>query len=110
MFNEGGTLIRSNKINNTLEILILREQNIKKFAYNQTSENLLVKQGDLVRVGTYLTTKTRSKYAGQVYLIEKNTVYLRLGRPYLISEGTVLRVGPKSLVERSDMLATLVYE
>ena len=110
LFNEGGTLIRSNKINNTLEILILREQNIKKFAYNQTSENLLVKQGDLVRVGTYLTTKTRSKYAGQVYLIEKNTVYLRLGRPYLISEGTVLRVGPKSLVERSDMLATLVYE
>ena len=37
----------------------------------------------------------------------ENLIFIRLGRPYLISEGTILRVDNKSLVEKSDMLATL---
>ena len=39
-----------------------------------------------------------------------NLIIIRLGRPYLISEGAILRVDSKVLVERSDMLATLVYD
>ena len=71
---------------------------------------MLVKKGDLVRVGTFLTKSLRSKYAGQIYKITDTNIYIRLGRPYLISEGTVLRAGAKSLVEKSDLLATLVYD
>ena len=106
----GGTLVASTKSNTALEILVLKDTAIKKNNYNPTTEKLLVKKGDLVRVGTYLTPTKRSKYSGQIYKIEDDFIYIRLGRPYLISEGTVLDVGPKSLVEKLDLLATLVYD
>jgi DNA-directed RNA polymerase subunit beta' len=106
----GGTLVASTKANNALEILVLKDTAIKKNNYSSATETLLVKKGDLVRVGTYLTSTRRSKYSGQVYKIEDDLIYIRLGRPYLISEGTVLDVGTKSLVEKLDLLATLVYD
>ena len=107
--NFGGTLVSVAKTNN-LELLILNNDDIKKSTYNPDSEELFVKKGDLVRIGTYLATNTRAKYAGQVYKITKNEILIRLGLPYLISGGTILRVGNKSLVEKSDILATLVYD
>ena len=107
--NGFGTLAAVNKTNNT-EILVLKDSFIKKCAFSGDPEKLYVQKGDLVRVGTYLTSETRSKYAGQIYKIKGNTIFIRLGRLYLISEGTVLRTDFKSLVEKSDMLGTLVYD
>jgi DNA-directed RNA polymerase subunit beta' len=48
--------------------------------------------------------------AGQVYKIEHDKIFIRLGRPYLISKRTVLRADSGSIVEKSDILATLVYK
>jgi DNA-directed RNA polymerase subunit beta' len=107
--NTGGTVLAVNKTNN-IEMLVLKENVIKKCIFKPNEETLHVQKGDLVRIGTYLTSKTRSIFAGQVYKIENGAIFIRLGRPYLISEGTVLRAGVGSLVEKSDMLATLVYE
>ena len=55
-------------------MLVLKENDIKKCIFNK-EEKLFVKKGDLVRVGTYLTKKTRSKYAGQIYKIRKFNIY-----------------------------------
>tara|TARA_B110000008_G_scaffold273362_1_gene307508 strand:- start:2530 stop:5919 length:3390 start_codon:yes stop_codon:yes gene_type:complete len=107
--NIAGILAAVNRSNN-IEMLFLKEDFIKKCFYNKNQENLCVSKGDLVRVGTYLTSTTRSRYAGQVFKIEDNAIYIRLGRPYLVSEGTVLRVNDKSLVDKADILATLVYD
>ena len=107
--NTVGKLVAVSHTNNT-EILVLKESDIKTSFYDHTIEKLFVKQGDLVRVGTYLTPTLRSKYSGQIYKIDANFIAIRLGRPYLISAGTVLRAVNNSLVERSDMLATLVYD
>lgn len=107
--NTKGTMVASNATS-SIEILFLKDSFIKRSTFNKSEEVLYVKQGDLVRVGTYLSSKTRSKYAGQIYKIDENSIFIRLGRPYLVSEGTVLRVDNKSLVEKSDMLATLVYD
>ena len=107
--NLGGTLVSVNRVNNT-ELLILKESDIKRCSYEPKKEKLYIQKGDLVRVGTYLATNTRSKYAGQIYKISENQIFIRLSLPYLISEGTVLRAENKSLVEKSDMLATLVYD
>nr|ADJ57414.1 RNA polymerase beta'' subunit [uncultured prymnesiophyte C19847] len=96
----GGTLSVVNKTNGTE----------KYCAYNPANEDPLVNRGDLVRVGTFLTKTVRSNYAGQIYNICEGQIIIRLGRPYLISEGTILRVESGSLVERSDLLATLVYD
>ena len=91
-------------------MLILKDTFLKKCSLHNTKEKLCVKKGDLIRKGTYLTSTIRSKYAGQIYSIDENQICIRLGQPYLISEGTILRVGNGSLVEKSDMLATLVYD
>ena len=107
--NTGGIMAVAKNTNN-LEILVLKENFIKKCLFNANQEILCVKKGDLVKVGTYLTSKTRSKYAGQIYKITKDFIFIRLGCPYLVSEGTILRVGTKSLVDKSDTLATLVYD
>jgi DNA-directed RNA polymerase subunit beta' len=105
----GGTLVATSMGNN-IEMLVLKDKNIKKCFYSPKEEKLCVKTGDLVRVGTFLTSKLRSKYAGHVYMIDENSIFIRLGKPHLISEGAILRAGNKSLVDRSDMLATLVYD
>ena len=105
----GGTLVAVNTENNT-EMLVLKEKDIKKCNYCPEKEKLCVQTGDLVRIGTFLTPTVRSKYAGHIYKIEGNSIFIRLGKPHLISEGTVLRATDKSLVDQSDMLATLVYD
>jgi len=107
--NLGGTLVAFNTTNK-IEMLVLKDNFLKKCIFKAGKEKLFVKRGDLVRVGTSLTSQTRSKYAGQIYKIEENLIYIRLGQPYLISEGTVLRVENSSLVDKSDVLATLVYD
>ena len=104
-----GRLASINHTNN-IEILVLKETILKKCLFDKKQEILHVKTGDLVRAGTYLTSKTRSKYAGQIYKIDEDLIFIRLGRPYLISQGTILRAVAKSLVDRSDLLATLVYD
>ena len=106
----GGTLVAINKENNVFDILVLKDTAIKKCNYSLDKEKPCVKKGELVRVGTLLTPTKRSRYSGQIYKIEKNVIYIRTGRPYLISEGTVLNVNTRSLVEKLDLLATLVYD
>ena len=105
-----GGIITAVKNTNSMELLLLKENFMKKCFFNKNNETLYVKKGDLIRVGAYLTSKTRSKYAGQIFKIDENFILIRLARPYLISEGTILRVDTKSLVDKSDMLATLVYD
>ena len=105
-----GTLVAINKENNAFDILVLKDTAIKRCKYDENTEKLFVKKGDLVRIGTSLTSLKRSKYSGQVYKIKKGLIYIRIGRPYLISEGTVLGVDTNSLVDKLDLLATLVYD
>ena len=93
-------------------ILVLKEKDLKKYSSNLDlrEDEFFVKKGDLIRVGTLLAPNIRSKHAGQIYKIENGELLIRVGRPYLVSEGTVLRAGAKSLVDKSDLLATLVYD
>ena len=92
------------------EILILQDKDIRPIYYNSKLDKLNVKVGDLIRAGSWLGEGIKSGYSGQVYKISENIVYIRLGRPYLISEGAVLEVECGSLVQRLDKLATLIYE
>lgn len=107
-----GTLVGVEKTNNNHVILVLKEKDLKQYSYNLElrEDEFFVKKGDLIRVGTLLAPNIRSKYAGQIYKIENGELLIRVGRPYLVSEGTVLRAGAKSLVDKSDLLATLVYD
>ena len=109
--NVSGTLIGiDDTLTSVKDILILKENDVKEIPWSPQNEVLQVKVGDLIRIGCALTNIRKSFYSGQIYSITENAILVRLGRPYLISEGTILRVSPGSIVQRSDILATLVYE
>lgn len=47
--------------------------------------------------------------SGQVIVLDKNRMVLRIGRPYLISNGSTLHINHNSLVQRGENIATLVF-
>lgn len=106
-----GTLIGFNETNaDTKDILLLKEEDIKTIKWDNKTENIKVKVGDLIRTGCFITDTRKSSYSGQVYNLTNDEIIIRLGRPYLVSDGTILRVNNGQIVQRSDILATLVYE
>ncbi|MBQ9688846.1 hypothetical protein IJV79_04340, partial [bacterium] len=70
-----------------------------------------VQEGDLIKLDSIISDGgERTNVSGVVTEVGKNEIKVRTGRSYLISPGTMLQVGIGSLVQRGDMLATLVYE
>ena len=71
----------------------------------------IVKKGDLVKMDSPLTEEGEvAEISGLVVDVDKKSVTFRVGRPYLISPGTILQVSNNALVNRGDMIATLVFE
>ena len=48
--------------------------------------------------------------SGRVIYIDSNHIILRIGRPYLVSEGSILHVGHGSLIKRGENIATLIFD
>lgn len=68
------------------------------------------KEGALIRDGDKLSRSTKAEISGQVVTVDKDNVVLRKGRPYLISHNTQLQGEDGALVQRGDLLATLIFE
>ena len=95
---------------NQKEILLLTNKHIRSISYEAKEGSLFVQVGDLIRNGTWVNNICKSPYSGQVYKIYKNEILIRLGKPYRISSGTILRVKHNSLIKKGDTLVTLVYK
>ena len=107
---QGTLTVINNTKNNSTEILILQDKDIKLIRHYSKITDLQVKIGDLIRTGSNIALNLKSEYSGQVYDITETHIHIRLGRPYLISEGAIMEVQTGSLVQRMDKLATLIYE
>ncbi len=70
----------------------------------------LVKEGALVRAGDVLAEGVTAPDSGQIIAITKDSILVRIGRPYLVSGGAILQQQDGDLVQRGDTLAYLVYE
>ena len=107
-----GTLIgvKNNTASGIKDVLILKDNDVKEISWSSLKDKLQIKVGDLVRVGCFLTNSIKSPYSGQIYKVTDTFISIRLGRPYLISENSILRVNSGNFVQRADILATLVYE
>lgn len=70
----------------------------------------LVKEGDFVTQDQSLTEQDKAPVSGYVTSIDGNTLVLREARPYLISGGTLLQLENRSLVQRGDLIASLIFE
>jgi len=87
-------------------LLITEEQQI----HQKVKNNPTVKVGDLLRNEDALSKGSTASHSGQVVKVEDGEVTIRKGRPYLISGNTQLQTDDGQLVQRGDLLATLIFE
>jgi DNA-directed RNA polymerase subunit beta' len=87
-------------------LLITEEQQV----HQKVKGTSTLKEGDLIRTGDPLTKASIASVSGQIVSSDGADVVLRRGRPYLISTNTQLQCEDGALVQRGDLLATLVYE
>jgi DNA-directed RNA polymerase subunit beta' len=69
-----------------------------------------VAKGDLVRSGDQIANNIIAPNSGQIVHLDKDSIVIRSGYPYLISSGAILQVNNSDLVQRGDILAILVFE
>ncbi len=71
----------------------------------------VVKKGEFVKADKVLAESGETApVSGVVTAVNKGSISIRNGRPYLISPGTMLQIDSGALVLRGDLLATLVFE
>ncbi len=87
-------------------LLITEEQQI----HHKAKGTPTVKEGDLLRNGDPISKTSHATHSSQVVKIEGSEVIVRKGRPYLISGNTQLQAEDGALVQRGDLLATLIFE
>ncbi|SRR5579875_1479372 len=87
-------------------LLITEEQQI----FQKCKGAVTVKAGELVKTGDLISKSTQAQHSGQVVDVSGSDVTVRRGRPYLISGNTQLQCDDGALVQRGDLLATLVFE
>ncbi|MBX9772494.1 MAG: hypothetical protein K2X29_14050, partial [Candidatus Obscuribacterales bacterium] len=87
-------------------LLITEEQQIHQKVKNSPT----VKVGDLLRNEDALSKGSTASHSGQVVNVGDGEVTIRKGRPYLISGNTQLQTDDGQLVQRGDLLATLIFE
>jgi DNA-directed RNA polymerase subunit beta' len=87
-------------------LLVTEEQQVHQKIKGTSS----LKENDLVRTGDPLSKSSSASISGQVVSVDAGEVVLRKGRPYLISVNTQLQCEDGALVQRGDLLATLIFE
>ncbi|MDD3238099.1 MAG: DNA-directed RNA polymerase subunit beta'' [Candidatus Gastranaerophilales bacterium] len=92
-----------------LRRLLLISDNYEETISTKTKP--IVEVGQFIKMDSVLSESgEQSDISGMVVAVDKASVTIRTGRPYLISPGTMLQVNNGSLVLRGDFLATLVFE
>ncbi len=105
--NDGVASIKEHKEDARRLLLISENYEVKMPIKGKAT----VKKGDFIKFDSPISDSgEKSLESGMVVSVAKGEVVLRVGRPYLISPGTMLQVDKAALVLRGDMLATLVFE
>lgn len=87
-------------------LLVTEEQQI----HQKVKGALTVKEGDLIRTADPISKSAVAVHSGQIVHADGGDVSIRRGRPYLISGNTQLQCEDGALVQRGDLLATLIFE
>lgn len=96
------------KSNIAQDFLFLKSSDV--FTFSLANEILLVNVGDLIREGDLIARGVVSPISGQVIEIQSGQISLRIGRPYLVSQGASLSVDHGQVVHEGQTLLTLIYQ
>lgn len=69
-----------------------------------------VKNHEWIHIGDEVAEGIISSDSGKIININNNEIVLRIGRPYLVSNGSILNVNHHDLVKRGENIATLIFE
>ncbi len=96
--------------NHSRRFLILTDID-KKTIYLKSRDfkQLKVNLYDWVYKDQLIASNTLATESGQIIYIDNKKIVLRLGRPYLISNGSTLHVNHDTLVQRGENIATLIF-
>ena len=89
-------------------LLILTEAD-KKVYHVAGNNNVKVKAGDWIYQDQEIAEGVLSLESGRVMSIRDESIVIRIARPYLISDGSILHVDNGSLVQRGENIAALVF-
>ena len=81
----------------------------KQFIYLQSNESPSVKLNDWIYKDQEVADGVKALESGQVIYVDTSQIVIRIGRPYLISDGSVLHVDHNNLVCRGENIATLIF-
>ena len=98
----------NNESDEARRLLLISDENeiVAKIAGKAT-----VSQGTFIRQDQIISDKNdMAPVSGEVIKVSKDSISIRAGRPYLISQGTMLQLDNGALVLRGDLIATLVFE
>ena len=90
-------------------LLVMTELDKKILSIANMNE-IKVKLDDWIYAGDEISENVFSLDSGKIIAISNKRIILRLGRPYLVSNGAILHVNNSSLVQRGETLATLIFE
>ena len=97
--------------NNSKRLLILTDNDIRSFDINPNlRKEVKIKLNDWVYKDQELVKGVKLSESGQIISIEKSKIVLRVGRPYLISDGSILHINHHDLIKRGDQIATLIFD
>lgn len=73
-------------------------------------DQVKVSVNDWICEGDEIADSILSLSSGKIISINDTQVVMRIGRPYLVSNGAILHVNNDNLVQRGENLATLIFE
>ena len=89
-------------------LLLIAEDHLEEVSLNSKPT---VKAGEIIKMDQVISESGEiSTVAGLVLEVGAKSIKVRIGRPYLISAATMLQIEERGLVQRGDLLATLVFE
>lgn len=106
VLTKGPARVQLSKSDERRILLITDEQQV----HHKAKGALAVKEGDLLRNGDPISKSSTTTVTGQVVKIDGSDITMRKGRPYLISANAQLQGEDGALVQRGDLLATLIFE
>nr|YP_009314318.1 RNA polymerase beta-subunit [Liagora harveyana]SCW22572.1 RNA polymerase beta-subunit [Liagora harveyana] len=96
----------SNEYNRKLLVVT----DVDKKVFNVTGLSIKVQLNQWIYAGDEIADEIYSLESGQIIDINLLQVTMRIGRPYLVSPGTILHVNNANLVQQGENLATLIFE
>jgi hypothetical protein len=92
------------------ELLIIRSADFKLIRHHSSGNELFVRVGDLVPLGSPISLVSRSTCSGQIFKIDETFVYIRKGEILALRRNTKLIVPYGKIVHRARPIAIILAD